>query len=150
MLSTSLNVVFNDAHEYIISTISLLTGYSDTISMNMWGLFPALVGLFDHYLNSNGQYYILEPIVLSMCNYTQKGKDIFVNQKMENDQTPLDCLFIMISDVFQHSAKSYSSMCVYGFNLLICLLENLVEQIDQYLEPIIVVLAGQVNQAKSA
>jgi len=56
----------------------------------------------------------------------------------------------MISDVFQHSAKSYRSMAVYGYNLLICLLENLVEQIDQYLEPIIVVLAGQVNLATSA
>jgi hypothetical protein len=79
MLTNSLNIVFTDSHDLILNTISLLTGYSNSISMNMWKLFPELVNLFDHYLNNNGQYSILDPIVLSMSNFIQKGKDIFAS-----------------------------------------------------------------------
>lgn len=93
MLSTSLDIRFDESHELIITTISLLTGFSSGINENMWGHFPNLVNLFNHYLNVNGQYYILDPIVLSMCNFIQKGQDVFVNSKMQNDQTPLECLF---------------------------------------------------------
>jgi hypothetical protein len=69
MLDTSLNVLFSDTHELIVTTISLLTGFSNEINQNMWSLFPGLVNLFDNYLTVKGEYYILDPIVLAMCNF---------------------------------------------------------------------------------
>ena len=69
----------------------------------MWSLFPELLALLEHYLRKNPSYYIIDPIVLAICNYIQTDPKTFTTVKMHEDSTPLDILFEKISIILQVS-----------------------------------------------
>jgi len=70
--------MFKDSHEGVITTLSLLSKYSPNIG-ELWSQFPAMLGLFDHYLGTSSDYYVIDPLVLTICNFVQRDADTFCN-----------------------------------------------------------------------
>lgn len=67
---------------------------------------------------------------------------MFLKVKMQNDKTPLENLFELISDVFNYSKIKSENLAGYGFQLLIAILENHRGNINEFFEAIINVVAG--------
>lgn len=115
MLFISLGPDFKDTHEYIVTCIAYLASYSDQITSNLWQLFPNIVELFLYTCEQSQAYYILDPLVVAISNFIQKGGEVFLSVKMQNDKTPLENLFQLISDIFNFSKIKTENLAGYGF-----------------------------------
>ena len=146
MLFISLGPDFKDTHEQIVTCIAYLVSYSEIITSNLWTLYPNIVELFLHTCSNTQAYYILDPLVVAMSNFIQKGGDVFLNVKMQNGKTPIENIFQLISDIFNFSKLKTENLAVYGFQLLIAILENHRGSIDHFFEAIINVIASQVQE----
>ena len=93
MLFISLGPDFKDTHEQIVTCIAYLVSYSEIITSNLWTLYPNIVELFLHTCSNTQAYYILDPLVVAMSNFIQKGGDVFLNVKMQNGKTPIENIF---------------------------------------------------------
>ena len=147
IIKHSMNPQFRDAHEVILTTISLLSRYTNEISIILWGWYQDMINILNHYVQTEPTYYIIDHLVVSFSNFIQKGSDTFVNTKMQNDQTPIQILLEATSNIINKgNSKNDSQLSNRGFNLIICLLENLEGKIDNYLEPLVQVTVDQLQR----
>ena len=93
MIFISLGPDFKDTHEYIVTCIAYLSSYSNKITNSLWQLFPNIIEMFLYTCEHTQDYYILDPLVVAISNFIQKGGDVFLSIKMQNGMTPLDSLF---------------------------------------------------------
>ena len=50
IIKHSMNPQFRDAHEVILTTISLLSRYTNEISMILWGWYQDMINILNHYV----------------------------------------------------------------------------------------------------
>ena len=81
-----------------MTTIAIFSRYFDKVTLNLWSVFPQMLNLLQYYVEKDVSYFILDPIVLSICNIIQKDKEVFVKQELATlGKTPLQALFEGIS-----------------------------------------------------
>ena len=146
VLLNSLDNRFKDVHETILTCLAAILYHTDTVSAELWSIFPKLIEVLYNNIDKTWEYGCVSPGIMAIMNYMQKDQETFLNVKMESGMTPFDAIVNLTSKCIQDSHDCSDDLLhKTGAELIVSLLENLYGKIDGYIGHIIELLVGELQ-----
>jgi len=149
VLLNSLDPRFQDVHEYVLNCIAAFIYYSNTVTSNLWEMFPKLIEVLHHNLDKSCEYGLISPGISAIMNYMQKDPETFVEVDMQNGVTPFTAVVALISKTISLSHEAEDVLLQKtGSELVIGLLENLHGRINNSIPAIIELLVNEIQDSE--
>lgn len=148
LLINSLDNRFQDVHEGILILLTTFLFHSETVSSNLWGVFPKLIDILNYNIEKSCEYGLISPGIMAVMNYMQKDQDTFLNVKMETGETPFYTVVQLTQKCIQDSHDNDDILLhKTGTDLVVGLLENLFGKIDDFFCHIIDLLVIELGKS---